>query len=367
MIHPGADASLGPRRAGPVASPRGACSTTAATSRQRGAAAHPPHHALLPARPHRGADRRQPATATGATTCTWRCGSPRTARPRTRSAFDDCRTCRADLPRSAPKPRARLGLLRSHHRRRRRCSSDDRAAHRRRHRHRCRARSAPARAHHLARAGQRVVVVEAFDGPAEGSTGRSFASIRGQWADPLNIELSWRSIQAYRDFPADARHRRRLPAHRLPAAGVRTPAWAGPAARPSSCSASTACPSRSSTSRRARDHAVRARRARRRDLGPGRRRGRPAPRDASRYLDLARGAGAQVCFRHPVAAIDADERRRLDGGGRRAAVTRAVRGERGRRLGRRASPRWPGSTCRWCTRGATSTPPRRRARRPACR
>ncbi|HKC28565.1 MAG TPA: FAD-dependent oxidoreductase, partial [Jatrophihabitans sp.] len=56
-------------------------------------------------------------------------------------------------------------------------------------------------AFHLVRAGLRVVVLDTFDGPAEGSTGRSFASIRGQWADPLNIELSWRSIQAYRSFP----------------------------------------------------------------------------------------------------------------------------------------------------------------------
>jgi sarcosine oxidase subunit beta len=56
-------------------------------------------------------------------------------------------------------------------------------------------------AHHLAAAGRRVVVLEALDGPAAGSTGRSFASIRAQWADPLNIELSWRSIRAFRDFP----------------------------------------------------------------------------------------------------------------------------------------------------------------------
>ena len=56
-------------------------------------------------------------------------------------------------------------------------------------------------AYELAAAGHRVVLVEALDGPAAGSTGRSFASIRGQWADPLNIELSWRSIQAFRDFP----------------------------------------------------------------------------------------------------------------------------------------------------------------------
>lgn len=54
----------------------------------------------------------------------------------------------------------------------------------------------------LAQAGLRVAVIEALDGPAAGSTGRSFASIRGQWADDLNIELSWRSIQAFRDFPA---------------------------------------------------------------------------------------------------------------------------------------------------------------------
>ncbi len=56
-------------------------------------------------------------------------------------------------------------------------------------------------AHHLAAAGQRVVVLEALDGPAAGSTGRSFASIRGQWADELNIEMSWRSIRAFREFP----------------------------------------------------------------------------------------------------------------------------------------------------------------------
>jgi sarcosine oxidase subunit beta len=58
-------------------------------------------------------------------------------------------------------------------------------------------------AFHLARRGQSVVVVDAFDGPAEGSTGRSFASIRAQWADALNIDMSWRSIQAYRNFPRE--------------------------------------------------------------------------------------------------------------------------------------------------------------------
>ena len=56
-------------------------------------------------------------------------------------------------------------------------------------------------AFHLARAGLRTVVVDQFGGPAEGSTGRCFASVRGQWADDLNIELSWHSIQAFRSFP----------------------------------------------------------------------------------------------------------------------------------------------------------------------
>ncbi|MEP7177715.1 MAG: FAD-dependent oxidoreductase, partial [Pseudonocardiales bacterium] len=50
-------------------------------------------------------------------------------------------------------------------------------------------------AYHLAAAGHRVTLIEALDGPAAGSTGRSFASIRGQWADDLNIEMSWRSIE----------------------------------------------------------------------------------------------------------------------------------------------------------------------------
>jgi sarcosine oxidase subunit beta len=58
-------------------------------------------------------------------------------------------------------------------------------------------------AYHLTSAGLRVLVVEAFGGPAEGSTGRSFASVRAQWADPLNIEMSWRSIRRFRSFPAE--------------------------------------------------------------------------------------------------------------------------------------------------------------------
>jgi sarcosine oxidase subunit beta len=58
-------------------------------------------------------------------------------------------------------------------------------------------------AFHLARQGRSVVVIEAFSGPAEGSTGRSFASVRGQWADELNIALSWTSICRYRAFEQD--------------------------------------------------------------------------------------------------------------------------------------------------------------------
>ena len=58
-------------------------------------------------------------------------------------------------------------------------------------------------AFHLARAGLHAVVLDQFGGPAEGSTGRCFASVRAQWADDLNIELSWRSIQAFRSFPEE--------------------------------------------------------------------------------------------------------------------------------------------------------------------
>jgi sarcosine oxidase, subunit beta len=55
-------------------------------------------------------------------------------------------------------------------------------------------------AYHLSRRGMKVAMVEALGGPAEGSTGLCFASVRAQWAESPNIELAWRSIQAYRDF-----------------------------------------------------------------------------------------------------------------------------------------------------------------------
>lgn len=55
----------------------------------------------------------------------------------------------------------------------------------------------------LARRGLRVVVLEQASGPADGSTGLSFASVRAQWNDPINIELAWRSICSYRDFESE--------------------------------------------------------------------------------------------------------------------------------------------------------------------
>jgi sarcosine oxidase subunit beta len=55
-------------------------------------------------------------------------------------------------------------------------------------------------AYHLAAAGHSVAVLEARAGYAEGSSGRSFASVRAQWADDLSIALSWNSIQSYQHF-----------------------------------------------------------------------------------------------------------------------------------------------------------------------
>src|SRR4051794_14075991 len=55
-------------------------------------------------------------------------------------------------------------------------------------------------AYHLSAAGHSVVVLEARSGYAEGSSGRSFASVRSQWADDLSIDLSWNSIKTYQRF-----------------------------------------------------------------------------------------------------------------------------------------------------------------------
>lgn len=54
----------------------------------------------------------------------------------------------------------------------------------------------------LARRGRSVVVLEAMEAPAMGSTARSNACVRSQWRDSTNIALSWYSIQHYRDFAA---------------------------------------------------------------------------------------------------------------------------------------------------------------------
>ncbi len=157
---------------------------------------------------------------------------------------------------------------------------------------------------HLARAGLRVLVAETFGGPAEGSTGRSFASIRSQWADPLNIEMSWRSIRAFRSFPDDhgidvgyrptgylllvpeAQWQAQLRAvglqraHGVPVdvLGLAAAARITPFATDGIAGAT---------------------------WGPAD--GVVDPHLATRaYLELARAAGAQVRYRHPVTAIEPD-------------------------------------------------------------
>ncbi|MFG1702664.1 NAD(P)/FAD-dependent oxidoreductase [Nonomuraea sp. M3C6] len=154
----------------------------------------------------------------------------------------------------------------------------------------------------LARAGLRVIVVDALGGPAEGSTGRSFASIRGQWADPLNIEMSWRSIRQYRSFPDD---------HGVDV-GYRPNGYL-------LLVPDAALEAQLAAVEEQRRHGVPVEVL---DVAAA---GRVTPFDAagiagatwgpadgvvdphlatSAYLDLARAAGAQVFFRHRVAAVD---------------------------------------------------------------
>lgn len=57
-------------------------------------------------------------------------------------------------------------------------------------------------AYELAAAGLRVLVVDRAEAPATGSTGLSAAGVRVQWTDPVNVELSLRSIAVFRDFAA---------------------------------------------------------------------------------------------------------------------------------------------------------------------
>jgi sarcosine oxidase, subunit beta len=156
-------------------------------------------------------------------------------------------------------------------------------------------------AYHLARAGLRVLVAEAFGGPAEGSTGRSFASIRAQWADPLNIEMSWRSIRAFRSFPDD---------HGIDV-GYRPTGYLLLVPQ-------AAWEAQLAAVRLQREHGVPvdvldvAAAGRITPLAPdgiagatwGPADGVVDPHLATRaYLALARAAGAQVLFRHPVSAI----------------------------------------------------------------
>ncbi|MDT4911804.1 MAG: hypothetical protein QOC66_932 [Pseudonocardiales bacterium] len=158
---------------------------------------------------------------------------------------------------------------------------------------------------HLARTGLDVTVVESFDGPAEGSTGRSFASIRAQWADALNIELSWRSIQAYRDFADE---------HGIDV-GYRPSGYLF-------LVPDTAWPAQLDAVALQREHGVPvdvldvAAAARITPFDPSGIAGATwGPADGvvdphlatSAYLTVARGCGARVLYRHRVRAIAADE------------------------------------------------------------
>ena len=177
-------------------------------------------------------------------------------------------------------------------------------------------------AFHLARAGLDVVVVDAFAGPAEGSTGRSFASIRAQWADPLNIQLSWRSIQAYRSFPD---------VHGIDV-GYRPSGYlflVPPAAWDAQCAAVEL----------QRGHGVPVDVL---DLPAAQRLTPFAPHGlagatwgpadgvvdphlaTSAYLTLARSAGAQVLFRHRVTAVAVDDAWTLTAGSRRLRARHVV-------------------------------------------
>lgn len=53
---------------------------------------------------------------------------------------------------------------------------------------------------HLARAGQRVLVLEREPGPAMGSTGRSAAGVRVQFTTEANVRLSMHSLPVWREF-----------------------------------------------------------------------------------------------------------------------------------------------------------------------
>jgi sarcosine oxidase, subunit beta len=48
--------------------------------------------------------------------------------------------------------------------------------------------------------GFRVLMLEAQNAPAMGSTGRSIAGVRVQFTEDVNIHLSWESIKEYQHF-----------------------------------------------------------------------------------------------------------------------------------------------------------------------
>jgi sarcosine oxidase, subunit beta len=177
-------------------------------------------------------------------------------------------------------------------------------------------------AFHLARAGLRVVVVDAFAGPAEGSTGRSFASIRAQWADPLNIELSWRSIQAFRSFSEvhgiDVGYRPSGYLFLVPEAAWEAQLAAVDLQREHGVPVEVLdLPEAQRLTPFAPDGLAGA------TWGPAD--GVVDPHLAtSAYLQLARSAGAQVLFRHRVTALAAGDEWTVTAGGRRFGARHVV-------------------------------------------
>lgn len=55
-------------------------------------------------------------------------------------------------------------------------------------------------AYRLSQQGLKVIILEAQEAPAMGSTGRSAAGVRVQFTEEVNIRISWESIQEYQHF-----------------------------------------------------------------------------------------------------------------------------------------------------------------------
>jgi sarcosine oxidase subunit beta len=58
-------------------------------------------------------------------------------------------------------------------------------------------------AYHCTRAGLTTLILDAAEAPASGSTGKSAAGVRVQFTSAVNVQISWQSIQTYRDFERD--------------------------------------------------------------------------------------------------------------------------------------------------------------------